>query len=54
MVRASQEQGVCAIIGSRPGRVEPRANKRRPKILKLMTVPRRILKAVIAACAKIP
>jgi hypothetical protein len=54
MVTASQEQGVCAIIGSRPGRVEPRANKRRPKILKLLTVPRRILKAAIAACAKIP
>lgn len=54
MVTASQEQGVCAIIGSRPGRVEPRANKRRPKILKLLTVPRRIFKAAIAACAKIP
>ena len=27
-------------VGHRPGRNEPRENKRRPKILKLMTVPR--------------
>jgi len=54
MVMASQEQGVCAVIGDRPGRVEPRANKRRPKILKRMTIPRRMFKAAIAACRKIP
>lgn len=27
-------------VGNRPGRNEPRVNKRRPKILKLMTEPR--------------
>jgi len=54
MVTASQQQGVCAVIGDRPGRVEPRANKRRPKILKLMTVPRKVFQAIVAACGKTP
>jgi hypothetical protein len=27
-------------VGHRPGRNEPRVNKRRPKVLKLMTEPR--------------
>jgi hypothetical protein len=54
LATSSQEQGVSAMIGNRPGRVEPRANKRRPKVLKLMTVSRRIFKAAIAAISKIP
>ncbi len=36
-------------VPERPNRVEPRANKRRPKILALMTVPRRILQARLRA-----
>ncbi len=47
MASASQAQGVCAIVGHRPGRIEPRENKRRPKTIKLMTVPRRIFHAMI-------
>lgn len=57
LVASSQAQGACAIIGNRPGRSEPRENKRRPKILKLMTVPRRFFHAALAklaALSKIP
>lgn len=32
-------------VGHRPGRSEPRANKRRPKILQLLTKPRHAAKA---------
>ena len=46
---ASQAQGVCAVVGNRPGRIEQRANKRRPKILKLMTTTRREFQATLAA-----
>lgn len=35
-----QTHQVTLKVGNRPGRVEPRVNKRRPKILKLMTEPR--------------
>jgi hypothetical protein len=35
-----QSHQVTLKVGNRPGRNEPRANKRRPKILKLMTEPR--------------
>jgi hypothetical protein len=50
---AAQRQGVCAIVGHRPDRSEPRENKRRPKVLKLMTVPRRLYNAAMAAFQKI-
>jgi len=50
---ASLAQSAVAIIGNRPDRAEPRENKRRPKILKLMTVPRRIFHAALAALNKI-
>lgn len=53
MATSAQVQGACAVVGARPGRIEPRENKRRPKVLKLMTVPRRIFKAAIAALRKI-
>ena len=46
---ACQAQGVCAVVGNRPGRIEQRANKRRPKILKLMTTTRREFQATLAA-----
>jgi hypothetical protein len=54
MVSSAQAQGVCAIVGNRPDRSEPRENKRRPKVLKLMTVPRRIFHAMLAALLKVP
>lgn len=54
MAVASQRQGTCAIIGNRPGRSEPRENKRRPKVLKLMTVPRKLFHAAMACFSKIP
>jgi len=49
MATASQAQGVVAIVGNRPGRIEPRENKRRPKVLKLMKIPRRQFHAALAA-----
>jgi putative transposase len=53
MATSAQAQGACAVVGNRPGRSEPRENKRRPKVLKLMTVPRRIYHAILAALSKI-
>jgi hypothetical protein len=38
-------------VGHRPGRVEPRKNKRRPKLLALMTKPRREYHAELRAAA---
>ena len=38
-------------VGHRPGRNEPRANKRRPKILKLLTQPRHVAKAELESAA---
>lgn len=52
MAVSAQQQGTCAIVGQRPGRSEPRENKRRPKVLKLMTVSRRLFHAAIAALSK--
>ena len=52
MAVSAQRQGTCAIVGHRPDRSEPRENKRRKKILKLMTVPRRLYHAAIAALSK--
>ena len=54
MAVSAQQQGTCAVTGQRPDRVEPRENKRRPKVLKLMTVPRRVFHAALAAISKIP
>ena len=39
------EHQITIKVGHRPGRNEPRANKRRPKILQLLTKPRREAKA---------
>ena len=41
MRQAMLDQPVGEIVGNRPDRVEPRANKRRPKVLELLTVSRR-------------
>ncbi len=38
-------------VGHRPGRNEPRANKRRPKILQLLTKPRHVAKAELESAA---
>ncbi len=53
MATSAQAQGVCAIVGNRPDRSEPRENKRRPKVLKLMTISRKVFKAALAALRKI-
>ena len=52
MALSAQQQGTCAIVGQRPDRSEPRENKRRPKVLKLMIVPRGIYHAMKAALSK--
>jgi hypothetical protein len=52
MADSAQKQGVCVVVGQRPDRSEPRENKRRPKTLKLMTVPRRVFHAALAALSK--
>jgi len=54
MAVSAQQQGTCAVIGQRPDRVEPRENKRRPKVLKLLTVARRMFHAALAAITKTP
>ena len=38
--RSGQEASSSEVVGHRPDRVEPRVNKRRPKVLALMTKPR--------------
>jgi hypothetical protein len=43
------EHMVAKLLAIRPNRVEPRVNKRRPKIIRLMTKPRRILREEILA-----
>lgn len=53
MATSAQAQGVTAIVGHRPGRCEPRENKRRAKVLKLMTVPRNVAKAARSLLAKV-
>jgi len=54
MLASSRAQGARAVVGNRPGRSEPRENKRRPKVLKLMTVPRRVFHAALAEHPKVP
>jgi len=40
LAELGQAQPLDDVVGHREGRIEPRANKRRPKVLKLLTVPR--------------
>lgn len=54
MKSASRGQSVSAVVGNRPGREEPRENKRRPKTIKLMKIPRSAFHAARAATSKIP
>jgi len=46
-----QQASASERVGHRDGRVEPRVNKRRPKILALMTKPRHLLRAELEAAA---
>jgi hypothetical protein len=45
------EHQITIKVGHRPGRNEPRANKRRPKILQLLTKPRHEPKADLESAA---
>ena len=47
LVALGQSLPLDTVVGNREGRIEPRANKRRPKILKLMTIPRATYQAQI-------
>lgn len=51
LARQSQQASASEPVGHRAGRVEPRANKRWPKVLALMKKPRRILRAELEAAA---
>ena len=53
MAVLAQQQGTCAIVGQRPDQSEPGGNKRRPKVLKLMVVPRKLYHAAKVAMSKI-
>jgi hypothetical protein len=41
LAQLGQEASSSERVGHRPDRIEPRANKRRPKVLALMNKPRR-------------
>ncbi len=51
LARQSHQASASGRVGHRAGRVEPRANKRRPKVLALMKKPRHLLRAEIEAAA---
>ena len=51
MATLGQQAAGSERVGHRGGRVEPRVNKRRPKVLALMTKPRRQLQAELKAAA---
>ena len=51
MVTLGQQASCSQRVGHRDGRVEPRANKRRPKILAPMTKPRHQLRTELKAAA---
>lgn len=51
MASLGQSQPADATVGHRPGRFEPRKNKRRPKVLALMTKPRDAYKIEIGVAA---
>jgi hypothetical protein len=40
LIEIGQQTSASEMVGNRPDRVEPRANKRRPKLLALLTKPR--------------
>jgi putative transposase len=49
LIEANQKHLARHRVGHRPDRVEPRANKRRPKVLALLTIPRAQAKAELLA-----
>jgi hypothetical protein len=51
LVELGQSLPLDIVVGNREGRIEPRANKRRPKVLKLMTVPRATYQAQMMTAA---
>lgn len=51
LVALGENQPLDEVVGHRPDRIEPRANKRRPKVLKLMTQPRSEFKAQLGVAA---
>ena len=51
MVQLGLEMSSSETVGDRPDRIEPRANKRRPKILALLNKPRSIAKAELVTAA---
>ena len=51
LVELGQAQPLDNLVGHREGRIEPRANKRRPKILKLLKIPRAAYQAQIKLAA---
>lgn len=51
LANLGQDASCSQRVGHRDGRVEPRVNKRRPKILALMTKPRHQLRAELEAAA---
>ena len=51
LIELGQNQPVGEVVGHRPDRVEPRVNKRRPKVLKLMSKPRNQYQRQLAATA---
>jgi hypothetical protein len=51
LVQLGLETSSSQTVGNRPDRIEPRANKRRPKLLALLTKPRHIAKAELVNAA---
>ena len=51
LVQLGLQTSSSEVVGNRPGRVEPRANKRRPKLLALLTKPRHIAKRELLTTA---
>ena len=51
LVTLGQQTSSSQVVGNRPDRVQPRANKRRPKILALLTKPRHIAKQELITAA---
>ena len=51
LIELAQQTSASEMVGRRPDRVEPRANKRRPKLLALLTKPRALAKQELAAAA---
>lgn len=51
LVELGHAQPLDQRVGHREGRIEPRANKRRPKVLKLMTIPRAVYQAQMVVAA---